>query len=59
MDMFFMELISVGNEDTKYLINRFVLQECGKDLELCLTGKNQWGYSQEMMGWNYEVCILR
>ena len=24
-----MELISVGNEDTKYLINRFVLQECG------------------------------
>ena len=24
-----MELISVGNEDTKYLINRFVLQESG------------------------------
>ena len=25
--MCFMEFISVGNEDTKYLINRFVLQE--------------------------------
>ena len=31
--MFFMELISVGYENTKYLINRFVLQECGKCLE--------------------------
>jgi hypothetical protein len=29
MGIFFMELISVGNEDTKYLINRFVLQELG------------------------------
>ena len=28
MSMFFMELISVGYENTKYLINRFVLQEC-------------------------------
>ena len=30
MGIFFMELISVGNEDTKYLINRFVLQEFGE-----------------------------
>jgi len=29
-----MELISVGNEDTKYLINRFVLQELGIYLEV-------------------------
>jgi len=29
MGIFFMELISVGNEDTKYLINRFVLQWVG------------------------------
>ena len=56
--MFFMELISVGNEDTKYLINRFVLQECGKDLELCLTGKNQWGYSQVMVGVGFRVLVL-
>ena len=28
--MFFMELISVGYENTKYLINRFVLQEVGR-----------------------------
>ena len=41
--MFFIELISVGYEDTKYLINRYVLQECGKCLEVCLTVKNQWG----------------
>ena len=27
--MRFMKLISVGYENTKYLINRFVLQECG------------------------------
>ena len=33
MGIFFMELISVGNEDTKYLINRFVLQELGKVVE--------------------------
>ena len=29
MSLCFMELISVGYENTKYLINRFVLQECG------------------------------
>ena len=29
MGIFFMELISVGNEDTKYLVNRFVLQGLG------------------------------
>jgi len=40
MSMFFMELISAGYENTKYLINRFVLQECGKCLEVCLTVKN-------------------
>jgi len=28
-----MEFISVGYENTKYLINRFVLQECGKVVE--------------------------
>jgi len=33
MGIFIMELISVGNEDTKYLINRFVLQELGKFVE--------------------------
>ena len=27
--MFFMELISVGYENTEYLINRFILQELG------------------------------
>ena len=27
--MYFMELISAGYENTKYLINRLVLQECG------------------------------
>ena len=41
--MFFMELISAGYEDTKYLINRFVLQECGIILGGCLTVKNQGG----------------
>ena len=40
MGIFFMELISVGNEDTKYLINRFVLQELGILLGGCLTVKN-------------------
>ena len=29
MSMFFMEPISVGYENTKYLINRFELQEIG------------------------------
>jgi len=38
-----MEFISVGYELTKYLINRFVLQEWGEDFGGCLTGKNQWG----------------
>ena len=50
MGIFFMELISVGNEDTKYLINRFVLQELG----IYLVGVWLWrisgSYSQEMMG---------
>jgi len=36
----FMELISVGYENTKYLINRFVLQELGILLGGCLTVKN-------------------
>jgi len=48
--MFFMELISVGYENTKYLINRFILQECRNVVE----GVWLWGisgsYSQEMMG---------
>jgi hypothetical protein len=35
-----MELISVGNEDTKYLINQFDLQEQGILLGGCLTVKN-------------------
>jgi len=35
-----MELISVGNEDTKNLINRFVLQELGILLGGCLTVNN-------------------
>ena len=43
--MFFMELISVGYENTKYLINRFVLQECGKVSGGCQTVKNQWGFT--------------
>ena len=29
MSMFFMQLISAGNKDTKYLNNRFGLQEVG------------------------------
>ena len=50
MGIFFMELISVGNEDTKYLINRFVLQGLGD-----FTWRIVWlwrisgSYSQEMM----------
>jgi len=40
MGIFFMEFISVGNEDTKYLINRFVLQELGILLGGCLTVNN-------------------
>ena len=40
MGIFFMEHISVGNEDTKYLINRFVLQELGILLGGCLTVNN-------------------
>ena len=30
MSMFFMQLISAGNKDTKYLTNRFDLQGSGK-----------------------------
>jgi len=26
-----------------YIFNQFVLQECRKIVELCLTVKNQWG----------------
>ena len=40
MGIFFMELISVGYENTKYLINQFVLQENGSYLEGGLTVKN-------------------
>ena len=35
--MFFMELILVGYENTKHLINRFILQENGILLGDCLT----------------------
>ena len=38
--MCFVELISVGKEDTKYLINRFVLQELRIFLGWNLTAKN-------------------
>ena len=40
--MCFMELISVDYENTKYLINRFVLQELGQVVEDSLTVKNKW-----------------
>ena len=45
--MSFMELISVGYEDTKYLINRFVLQGSGdftlrvSDCEELVGGQSQ------------------
>ncbi len=41
--MCFRELNSGGYENTKYRINRFVLQESGKVVEGCLTVKNYWG----------------
>ena len=41
--MCFMELISVGKEDTKYLINRIILQECRNVVEGCLTLENYVG----------------
>ena len=48
--MCFMEFISVGYESTKYLMNRFVLQEYGILLGGCLTCEELSGsYSQEMM----------
>ena len=43
--MCFRELNSGGYENTKYRINRFVLQESGKVVEGCLTVKNQNGLS--------------
>jgi len=45
-----MEFISVGYESTKYLINRFVLQEYG-DFTLWVSDCEELsgGYSQEMM----------
>ena len=55
-----MELISVGYENTKYLINQFVLQENGSYLEGGLTVKNQWGLlTGDEWGWFYKVSLLK
>ena len=48
--MCFMEFISVGYELTKYLINRFVLQESGKCLEGVWLWRISGGQSQEVLG---------
>ena len=55
MGIFFMELISVGNEETKYLINRFVLQELGILLGECLTCEELLGVAHwREWGWFFE-----
>jgi len=41
--MCILEFISAGYELTKYLINRFVLQECRNVVEGCLTLENYVG----------------
>jgi len=43
-----MEFISVGYESTKYLINRFILQECRNVVECVWLWRISVGYSQEM-----------
>ena len=45
-----MEFISVGYESKKYLINRFILQECRNVVEGVWLWRISGGYSQEMMG---------
>ena len=50
MGIFFMEFISVGYESTKYLMNRFVLQECRNVVEGVWLWRISGGYSQEMNG---------
>jgi hypothetical protein len=42
MSMFFMELISVGFENTKHLINRFILQECSNVVEGVWLWRIKW-----------------
>ena len=57
--MSFMELISVGYEDTKYLINRFVLQwEVGRLWRVSDCEELSGGYSQGMMGMVLERVTL-
>ena len=48
--MCFMELISTGYENTKYLINRFVLQECVDITWRVSDCEELVEVSQEMMG---------
>ena len=45
-----MEFISVGYESKKYLINRFILQECRNVVEGVWLLRISGGYSQEMRG---------
>jgi len=41
-----MEFISVGYESTKYLINRFILQECRNVVDCVWLWRISGGYSQ-------------
>ena len=58
MSMCVMEFISVGYESTKYLINRFILQECRNVVVGVWLWRISGGYSQEMMGLVFRVLFF-